>query len=79
MDDVKEMDGSENVEVMTVIKEKIDRLTDDLEGTDQKITFLQQLIEKAQAELAELRAQHNEIASDEEDLKGKASALNTNV
>ncbi len=69
----------EDVEVMTVIKERIDRLTEDLEGTDQKITFLQQLIEKAQTELEEVRAQHNEIATEEAEIKEKVAAMNTNV
>ncbi len=67
----------EDVEVMTVIKERIDRLTEDLEGTDQKITFLQQLIEKAQTELEEVRAQHNEIATEEAEIKEKVAAMNT--
>ncbi len=69
----------EDVEVMTVIKERIDRLTEDLEGTDQKITFLQQLIEKAQTELEEVRAQHNEIVTEEAEIKEKVAAMNTNV
>lgn len=61
----------EDVEVMTVIKERIDRLTEELEGTDQKITFLEQSVEKAKAELEELKNEQAAIAAEEQELRAK--------
>lgn len=61
----------EDVEVMTLIKERIDRLTEDLEGTEQKITFLEQSVEKAKAELAELKDERDALAAEEAALRAK--------
>lgn len=61
----------EDVEIMTVIKERIDRLTEELEGTDQKITFLEQSVEKAKAELEELKNEQAVIAAEEQELRAK--------
>lgn len=61
----------EDVEVMTLIKERIDRLTEDLGGTEQKITFLEQSIEKAKTELEELKIEQAAIAAEEAELRAK--------
>lgn len=51
----------EDVQTMTVIKERIDRLTEELELTDQKITFLEQSLEKAREAVQEIRGQKDVI------------------
>jgi len=59
----------EEIELMTVIKERIDRLTEKLAMDEQKITFLEQSIEKQRTELESLKAQKNAMEKETAEMR----------
>lgn len=63
----------ENIENMTIIKEHIDRLSSEMAGAEQKMTFLEQSIEKQRKELENLKAERDATAKEMEELKEMAA------
>ena len=64
----------EDIELMTVIKERIDRLTEKLTMDEQKITFLAQSLAKQRSELEKLKAEKNVLEQDSAAIRGKIKA-----
>ena len=64
----------EDIELMTVIKERIDRLTEKLTMDEQKITFLEQSLDKQRSVLEKLKAEKNVLEQDSAAIRGKIKA-----
>ena len=69
----RSLNKSSNVIVIDCSKEKIDRLTEELAMDEQKITFLEQSVEKRRRELEELKNEKNAMEREVTDMKAKAS------
>ena len=64
-----------DMEIMTVMKERIDRLMQELELTEQKITFLEQSIDRQNELMAQIKAEKEVIERESAELRVKVMEM----